>query len=466
MTTQQKYDAIVIGASSAAVSRFCPTLAQAGWKTALIEREHAGGTCVNVGCMPTKTMVASARVAYLARRAADYGVTTAPVTVDMARVRQRKQDLVNGIRGFAEGLIEKAEGVDLFQGEASFTGPKSVDVRLNDGGVQQLTADTIVIDTGARPSKPPIPGLESVSTLDSTSIMELDTLPEHLLILGGGYIGVEFSQMFRRFGSRVTIVQLQKQLLVREDPDVAEEVTNILREDGIDVLLEASTIKAEPTTDVRIQLTVNTPREEGRTLTGSHLLVATGRMPNTERLNLETAGIKTDEKGAIQVNERLETSVPGVYAIGDVKGGPAFTHVAYHDQYILRTNLLEGGNASTKGRVVPNTVFIDPQLGRVGLTETEARAQGRNIRVARLPMAMVLRAMDVGETRGFMKAIVDADTDRILGAVILGIEGGEIMSLLQLAMMGNLPYTALRDGMFSHPTLAESLNTLFMTMDS
>ena len=411
-------------------------------------------------------MVASARVAYLARRAADYGVSTAPVTVDMARVRQRKQDVVSGFRGFDEGLIEKAEGVDLFRGEASFTGPKSVDVRLNDGGIQQLTADTIVIDTGARPRRPSIPGLESVSTLDSTSIMELDTLPEHLLILGGGYIGVEFSQMFRRFGSGVTIIQSGQQLLAREDPDVAEEVTNILREDGIDLLLKANTTKAERTTDGRIQLTVNTSGKEGRMLTGSHLLMATGRVPSTERLNLKAAGIKTDEKGAIQVSERLETSVPGVYAIGDVKGEPAFTHVAYHDQYVLRTNLLAGGNASTQGRVVPYTVFIDPQPGQVGLTETEARTQGRNIRVARLPMAMVLRAIDVGETRGFMKAIVDRETNQILGAVILGIEGGEIMSMLQLAMMGHLPYTALRDGMFTHPTLAESLNTLFMVMES
>ena len=466
MVTQHDYDAIVIGASTAAVSRLCPTLAQAGWKTALIEREHVGGTCVNIGCMPTKAMVASARVAYLAHRASDYGVNTAPVSVDMARVRQRKRDLVNTLRGFAQGLIEKAKGLDLFQGVARFTGPKSVEVRLNDGGVTRLTADTIFIDTGAKPGKPAVPGLDSVSTLDSTSIMELDTLPEHLLTLGGGYIGVEFSQMFRRFGSRVTIVQSQERLLVQEDPDVADAVTNILREDGIEVLLEANTIKAEQTADGRIQLTVNTREQDGFTLTGSHLLVATGRVPNTEQLDLEAVGIETDETGAIRVNERLETSVPGVYALGDVKGGPAFTHVAYNDYYILRTNLLEGGNATTKGRVVPNTIFIDPQLGRVGLTETEARAQGCNIRIAKLPMAMVLRAIDVGETRGFMKAIVDADTDQILGAVILGIEGGEIMSMLQLAMMGNLPYTALRDGMLSHPTLAESLNTLFMAMDN
>ena len=465
MTTPQKYDAVVIGASSATVAYLCPTLAQAGWKTALVEREHMGGTCVNVGCMPTKTMVASARVAYLARRAADYGVHTAPVTVDMAEVRQRKRDLVNGLRGFAEGLIEKAEGVDLIRGEARFTGPKSIEIRLNDGGVRQLSADSIFIDTGAKPTKPAIPGLGSVPTLDSTSIMELGTLPKHLLVVGGGYIGVEFSQMFRRFGSQVTIVQLGKQLLVREDPDVAEEVAKILREDGIDVLLQTETRKVEPSGYGRIQLTIGTPKEKERTLIGSHLLVATGRVPNTEGLNLEAAGIKTNSNGTVQVNERLETNVPGVFALGDVKGEPAFTHVAYNDFRILRTNLLEGGNATTTGRLVPNTVFIDPQLGRVGLTETEARAQGRNIRVAKLPMSFVLRALDIGEPRGFMKAIVDADTDEILGAAILGIEGGEVMAVLRVAMMGNLPYTAIRDGIFSHPTLAEGLNNLFAAID-
>ena len=465
MTTAEKYDAIVIGASTASVSLLTPALAQAGWRTAIIEREHVGGTCVNVGCMPTKTMVASGRVAYLARRAADFGVQTAPVTVDMAAVQQRKRDLVNGLRGFAESMIENAQGVDLVRGEASFTGPKSIEVRLNEGGIRQLTADTIFIDTGARPGKPPIPGLDSVPILDSTSILELDTLPEHLLVIGGGYIGVEFSQMFRRFGSQVTIVQSQKQLMEREDPDVAEEVANILREDGIEIFLQASALKVEPAGHGGIQLTVSTPDQENHILTGSHLLVATGRVPNTEKLNLAAAGIKASENGAIQVDERLETNVPGVFVLGDVKGGPAFTHVAYNDFRILRTNLLEGGNATTTGRIVPNTVFIDPQLGRVGLTETEARAQGRNIRVAKLPMSMVLRALDVGEPRGFMKAIVDADTNQILGATILGIEGGEIMAVVQVAMMGNLPYTALRDGMFSHPTLAEALNYLFMAMD-
>ncbi len=466
MTTPQHYDAIVIGASSAAAVYLSPTLAQAGWRTALVEREQVGGTCLNVGCMPTKTMVASARVAYLARRAADYGVHTDPVTIDMNRVRQRKRDLVDGLRSFAEGVIAEADGLDLIRGEASFTGPKALEIHLNDGSVRELTADTIFIDTGARPAKPTIPGLDSTPSLDSTAILELDILPEHLLVIGGGYIGVEFSQMFRRFGSQVTIVQVADQLLAREDPDVAEGVTNILREDGIDVLLQAQTRNVEPTREGRIRLTVSTPEEAERTLIGSHLLVATGRVPNTERLNLEAAGIQTDGNGAIHVNERLETSVPGIYALGDVKGAPAFTHVSYNDFRVLRTNLLESGNATTTGRLVPHTVFIDPQLGRVGLTETEARAQGRNIRVAKQPMSMVLRALDVGEPRGFMKAIVDADTDQILGAAILGIEGGEIMTVIEVAMMGNLPYTAIRDGIFSHPTLAEGLNNLFATLDT
>src|SRR5262245_19608604 len=270
MVIQQKYDAIVIGASAPVTFLLCPALAKAGWKTALIEREHIGGSCFNVGCMPTKTMIASARVAYLARRGSEYGVITAPVTVDLARVRKRKRDLISGLRASAEDLIEKIEGLDLIRGEASFTGPKSLNVSMNDGGIQQLTADTIVIDTGSRPRRPFISGLENVQALDSTSIMELDTLPEHLMILGGGYIGVEFSQMFRRFGSRVTIIQSRQQLLPREDPDVAEEVTNILREVGIDVLLESNVTNAERTTSGRIKLTVNTAREVGRVLTGSH----------------------------------------------------------------------------------------------------------------------------------------------------------------------------------------------------
>jgi len=294
--------------------------------------------------------------------------------------------------------------------------------------------------------------------------MELDELPEHLLVLGGSYVGLEFAQMFRRFGSEVTVVQRGERLMSREDADVAEAVADVMRQDGLEVLLEAQPLRVERGDNGEIQLTVRTPEGE-RKLTGSHLLVSAGRPPNTDALNLEAAGIETDKRDFVEVNERLETNVPGVYAMGDVKGGPAFTHISYDDFRIIRTNLLEGGDASVADRLVPYTVFIDPQLGRIGFSEQEAREQGRNIRVARMPMSYVARALEVDEARGFMKAVVDADNDQILGCAILGIEGGEIMAMLQIAMMGGLPYTALRDAVFSHPTLAESLNNLFAALD-
>jgi pyruvate/2-oxoglutarate dehydrogenase complex dihydrolipoamide dehydrogenase (E3) component len=463
MAANTHYDAIVIGAGQAG-GPLSTALANAGWKTAIIERVHVGGTCINEGCTPTKTMVASARVAYLARRGADYGVHTGPVTIDMVKVRQRKRDIVDSFRSGSERSIERAAGLDLLMGEASFTGPKTLEVLLNAGETRQLTASTIFINAGERPAKLALAGIENVPTLDSTSIMELDTVPEHLLIIGGGYVGLEFGQMFRRFGSQVTVIQRGAFLLSREDPDVAGEVANILREDGIEVLLETKPVRVEQTAQGTIHLTVQTPAGE-RTLSGSHLLAAAGRVPNSDWLNLDAAGIQTDKRGSIQVNERLETNVPGIYALGDVKGGPAFTHISYDDFRIIRTNLLENGKASTRERLVPYTVFIDPQLGRVGMSETEARAHGHNIKVAKMPMNYVARALEVDESRGFMKAVVDAGTGQILGCAVLGIEGGEIMAVLQMAMMGKVPYTVLRDAVFAHPTLAESLNNLFSTLD-
>lgn len=462
-TSSQHYDAIILGAGQAG-GPLSTTLARAGWKTALVEREHVGGSCINYGCTPTKTMVASARVAYLARRGADYGVQTGTVSVDLEKVRQRQREIVEMFRNGTQRGIEKTDGVDLIFGEASFTGPKALRVQLPEGGTRPLTADKIFINTGTRSSLPPLEGLDKLPTLDNRSILELDRRPEHLLVLGGGYIGLEFGQMFRRFGSRVTIVHLNERLLDREDPDVADEVAKILREDGVEVLLQAKTARARQTADGHLELQVSAPDGE-RALSGSHLLVAAGRRPNTDGLNLPTAGLETNRQGFIKTNGRLETSVAGVYALGDIKGGPAFTHISYDDFRVIRTNLLEGGNATADGRLVPYTVFIDPQLGRVGLTETEARAQGRQIRVAKLPMTSVARALEVGETRGFMKAIVDADTNQILGAAVLGIEGGEVMAVLQMAMMGKVPYTTVRDAVFAHPTLAESLNNLFMAMD-
>ena len=458
MSAPAQYQAIVIGSGQGGTP-LCLALAGTGLRTALIEREHVGGTCVNEGCTPTKTMVASGRVAYLARRSVDYGVHTGSIRVDMERVRERKRHIVNSFRNGSQGLLEKTANLELIFGEARFTGPKSVLVRLNDGGQRACTGEKIFINAGARPSVPALDGLKEAPFLDSTSIMELGAVPEHLLVLGGGYVGMEFGQMFRRFGSRVTIVQSSRQLLNREDPDVAHEVAAIMKQDGIEVLLNAEVTRVAKT-GAQIHLTVRIGNES-HALDGSHLLVATGRVPNTDSLNVSAAGIATDSRGFIQVNGRLETSVAGIFALGDIKNGPAFTHISYDDFRILRTNLIEKGNASTDGRLVPYTVFIDPQLGRVGLSEAEARAQNRAISVAKMPMNYVARALEVDESRGFMKAIVDATTNQILGAAVLGLEGGEIMAQLQIAMMGHLPYTSLRDAVFAHPTLAESLNNLF-----
>jgi pyruvate/2-oxoglutarate dehydrogenase complex dihydrolipoamide dehydrogenase (E3) component len=464
MTTSEHVDAIIIGAGQAG-GPLAQALANAGRTTALIEREHVGGTCINEGCTPTKTMVASARVAYLARRAADYGVHTGPVTIDMARVRQRKRAIVDSFRGGSERRIKQTDRLELIAGEASFADPTTISVRLTDGGERELSADTIVLNIGARPAIPHIDGITDVPVLDSTSIMELDSVPDHLLVIGGGYIGLEFGQMFRRFGSRVTIVQRGERLLAREDPDIADAVATILRDDGIDVLLNTTTRRVARDPRGAITLTVAGPDGE-RAITGSHLLAAAGRTPNTDRLNLAAAGIVADKHGFVPVNDRLQTAVPHIYALGDVKGGPAFTHIAYDDFRVLRTNLIDGGSATIAERLVPYTVFIDPQLGRVGLSETEAREQGRTIRIARMPMSYVARALEVDESRGMMKAIVDADTDQILGCAILGLEGGELMSMLQIAMLGKLPYTALRDGVFAHPLLAESFNNLFGSWES
>ena len=458
------FDLLVIGAGQGG-GPLAGKAAEAGWRVALVERAHVGGTCVNEGCTPTKTMIASARVAHLARRAADYGVRTGPVSVDLTTVRQRKRDIVESFRsGSKKGLTSK-EGLSLIMGEASFTGPRTVDVALNDGGTRTLTAERIVVNTGTRPFIPPIEGLADVDYLTNASVMELAEVPDHLVVLGGGYIGLEFGQMFHRFGSAVTIVQRGDQLLDREDRDVADAVADILRSEGLTVLLgtEATAVTQAPDGTI----TVETTQEEGpHTVSGSHLLVATGRRPNTDALNLAAAGLAANDRGFLPVNARFETGVDNLYAIGDVTGGAAFTHVAYDDYRILRDNLLHGADRTAENRLIPYTVFIDPQLARVGLSEQQAREARLDVRIAHLPMTSVARAIETDETRGFMKAVVDATNDQILGATVLGVEGGEIMSVLQMAMMGNVPYTVLRDSMFAHPTFTESLNNLFMGIAS
>ena len=456
-----RYDAIIIGSGQGG-GPLSTALAATGKRTALIEREYIGGTCINTGCTPTKTMWASARVAYLARRAADYGVELGSESIDQTVVRRRKRDIVETFRAGSERAISDGN-VDIIRGEASFTGPKALEVRLVGGGTRDLSADLVVIDTGSRPFDPPIRGLATVPHFDSTSIMELGEVPDHLLILGGGYIAVEFGQMFRRFGSRVTIVERGPQLLAREDPDVAAELLKIFREDGIDVILSTVAEAVAAEADGKVCLSLNGDGGE-HTVTGTHLLVATGRTPNSDVLNLSSAGIVVTDRGFIKVNGRLETSAPDVYALGEVAGSPAFTHISYDDFRVLRANLIEGGNRTIEGRLLPYTVFTDPQLGRIGLTERDARAAGYAVRIASMPMTHVARAIEMDESRGLVKVVVDADTEEILGAAALGIEGGEIMAMFQLAMMGRLRYPVLRDGIFAHPTLAELLNNVFATL--
>lgn len=452
------FDIAIIGSGQGGTP-LATTFAERGRSAALIERADVGGTCVNVGCTPTKTMVASAREAYQARRASTFGVTARDVSVDMRAVRERKARVVESFRAGSERRLAGA-GVTLVRGTARFVNARTLRVARADAPEETITADLIVIDTGARPAVPDVAGLGDVAALDSTSIMEIDALPPHLLVLGGGYVGVELAQMFRRFGSEVTIVQRGAQLLPHDDADVADALHDILRDDGVTIMLDATAMRASRTAR-GVRLVVRAGGEE-RAIDGSHILIASGRAPNTETLDLAAAGVATDDRGHVRVNDRLETSARGVYAIGDVKGGPAFTHISYDDFRILRTNLLDGGSASIAGRFVPYTVFTDPELASVGLTEREARAEGRRFWVARLPMRHVARAIEADETRGALKAIVDADSDRILGCSFLGIAAGEMMSLVQVAMMGGLPYTALRDATFSHPTLAEAMNNLFV----
>ncbi len=461
----EQLDAIIIGTGQGG-KPLAGALAEARWKTAIIEKaERVGGTCVVTGCTPTKTMVASARVAHLARRAADYGVRTGPIEVDLAVVRQRKRDIVQSWSAGSRKGMERHETLELVMGHARFSGPMEVTVETHGGDTRVLTARHIFVNAGTRPGVPPIPGLDGVEAYDNESIMELGEAPAHLIVIGGGFVGLEFAQMFRRFGSRVTVLEKDPHCLPREDEDVAAAVRKVLEEDGIEILCGSKVERVERGADGKI--TVTAAREDGeRRIAGSHVLVAAGRVPNSDTLDPEKAGLALDDRGYITVNDRLETSVPGIFALGDVNGGPPFTHISYDDFRILKTNILEGGRASRKGRVVPYTLFIDPPLGRVGLTEREARAQGHDVRVATLPMSRVARAMETDETRGVMKAVVDRMTNRVLGAAILGIEGGEVATVIQVAMMAGLPYTALKDGVFSHPTVSESLNDLFMAMDS
>ena len=461
MADSDVFDAIVIGTGQGG-KPLAGALAEAGWRVAIIEKDRVGGTCVVRGCTPTKTMIASARVAHVVSRAGDYGVTTSEATVDLATVRERKRAIVDQWSSGSRKGLERHDTLELIMGEARFVANHVVEVALNEGGARSLTAEHIFINVGMRNRVPELPGLRDLPFLDSTSIMELDHAPEHLIVLGGGFVGLEFGQMFRRFGSRVTIVE-RNRLVSREDEDVSDAMQEILQEDGIDVVTGAVAVEARRSGD-GVSLTVDVGGGT-RVIEGSHLMVSAGTVSNADTLNLKTTDIEVGSRGEIVANGRCETTVAGVWALGDVAGSPPFTHVAYDDYRIIRKNLLEGGSVSRGDRIVPYAMFTDPQLGRVGMSERDAEASGRPYRVAKLPMSRVARAIEVDETRGFMKAVVDTETEEILGAAILGIEAGEVVTVLQMAMLGGLPWTALRDAVIAHPTLSESLNNLFMTLD-
>jgi pyruvate/2-oxoglutarate dehydrogenase complex dihydrolipoamide dehydrogenase (E3) component len=444
-----KYDAIILGTGQAG-SPLSHALADYGWNVAIVEKGNLGGTCINTGCTPTKTMVHRALVAHYARNAARWGVVAHDVSADLARIVAQKDQLVQSRRDGQQRGIDQRPNLRLYRGVAQFTGPKQIKV-----GDELLESKRIFINTGGRALIPPIPGLDAIRFLTNETIMELTDLPEHLLVLGGGYIGLEFGQMFSRFGSRVTIVQSNSQICPREDPEVAAELHRALETEDIRFLLNAHTTRVEQK-DGAITLTIEQPGGT-TTVTGSHLLVATGRRPNTEDLALDKAGVATNKDGSVKVNNKLETSVPGIWALGDVKGGPAFTHISYNDFQIVYANLIEAKNLTIDKRLVPYCVFTDPQLGSVGMTEKEARAKGYKLKIGKVPMSMVARAYERDETAGLMKLIVDASNDRILGATILSGDGGETVHILYTLMLADVPYTLLKGAVYIHPTWAEGL---------
>ena len=459
MSHQQHFDVLIIGSGEAG-KNLAWSMAESGRRTAVVERKLIGGSCPNIACLPSKNIIYSAKVARLARRGAEFGVMMPSTKIEMPRVRDRKRKMVEGdVRLHLE--LYKASGAELIMGEAQFTGPKTVEVKSDDGAVHRLSGDQVALNLGTHAAIPDVPGLRAARPLTHIEALELDRIPEHLIFLGGGYVALELSQAMRRFGSRVTVLERGRQLIGREDPEVAQAMLELLQDDGIDVRFDAEVVEVQGSSGQSITVCVNTSEGE-RTLEGSDLLVAVGRVPNTRGIGLEKTGVEVDEHGYIRVNERLQTSAPGIWAMGECAGSPHFTHVATDDFRIVHDNL-NGGKRTTHGRLVPFCVFTDPELARVGLSESEAQQRAIPYRLATIPMMMVRRTATTSEPRGFLKALISNDNDEILGFTGFGAEAGELMAVVQTAMLGKLPYTMLRDAIFAHPTMAEGLTVLFGT---
>lgn len=458
MENIKKYDAIIIGSGQSG-NHLMHDLTKKGQKVAIVEKSEMGGSCINVGCTPTKTLIASSNLFDRVKKSSEMGVYADNVRLDFKKVMKRKNNIVRAFRGTIEKGAERNEDIEVYKGLASFVDKNTINVKLNDGNEEEIKAETIYINTGSKPNIIPLDGLEDIEYLDSTSVMELEELPEHLVIMGTSYIALEFGQMYKRFGSKVTMVGRGENIIKREDLDVSKRMQEILENDGIEFMLNTDTKRVEKNGD-KIDLYVERDGKEEK-INCSHLMLAVGRVPATDELKLENAGIETDDKGNVKVNERLKTTADNVYALGDVKGGPQFTHIARDDYRIAMDNEFGEGKRTTKDRFVPYTLYTEPQLGRVGLSETEAREKGYDIEVSIVEMSKQGRPIEEGYTDGFMKAVVNKEDHKILGVSILAYQGGEIMAIVEVAMMAGMTYEKLRDGIFTHPSLSEILNDLF-----
>lgn len=456
----KKYDAAIIGAGQAGIP-LAKKLAKAGKKVILIEKRLIGGTCINDGCSPTKTMIYSARVAHLVKNSERWGVSNKGYDIDYATVMKRKDKIVTSFRNGAINGLEETPNLEIMMGEASFVDNETLNIQSQNSETR-IKAQQIFINTGCSPVIPDLEGIHTTEYLTSSTILELNDIPEHLVIVGGGYIALELGQMMKRFGAKVTILEHSKTLMPKEDEDICLVVSEIFAKENIEIHTGAEVVAINGKQQKQVTAIIKNKEQK---FNCSHILIAAGRQPQTQNLNLDAAGVKTDEKGYIKVNTKLRTTAKNIYALGDVKGGPAFTQVAYNDHLLIYHNLINGKNLSTRNRIIPYCMFTDPQMGRVGITEDQAKEQKLDYKVAKLPMKYVARALETDETLGFMKAIVDAKTKQILGATIVGTEGGEVMSVLQMAMLGKITYQQIRNMMFGHPLFSESLNNLFMALD-